>query len=100
MYIINKERGNGKTYELIKDSYKMQIPILCFSKQNAKFIKDKANRELGLEILEPICIDDLESLHGLDIKEVLIDELDYCLSSLIGYKVAGATLSGQILNKI
>jgi len=96
MYIINKERGKGKTCELIRDSAKLNIPIICMNRQNAICIKQKSI-EMGLDILHPIAINDFYSTKW-QYPKVLIDEMPTVLNKLLNVEVVGCSMTGNILN--
>lgn len=88
---IIKERGTGKTYELVKLSAEKQIPILCMSKEG---VLDRA-KELNVKIPQPISIWDYEKgLHrGRDIESVLVDDSEYILQRLLEFKINALTVT-------
>ena len=99
MYLINKERGKGKSYELIRDSYKTGVPIITATANSANYIYRQA-KEMGLDIPIPMWVNQLVALRGSTEKPtvVLVDELTACLQASLGVQVLGATDTlGQIL---
>ena len=86
---IFKERGMGKTTDIVKISAEKQIPILCMSKH---CIYDRA-KEFNLKIPEPITIKDfMDGKHrGKTIDTILVDESEYILQTLLGIKIYALT---------
>ena len=102
MEIVNLDRGNGKTYFLVKRSARMGYPILCYSEFQAKHIKDVA-RELKLKIQEPIVVrkSNLDNVfRGRKFKQkYLIDDVDVFLRSLLDESIECVTTSCKVLNR-
>ena len=96
--IINLSRGGGKTTALVYASAVDKVPILCLNKENKKYIKDLAKR-LGLIIPEPLTChtEDLIALNTFDFKEILVDNAEAVIPTLIGaltgVKIKGMTMS-------
>lgn len=86
MDIILKERGHGKTMELIHLSAQTGIPIVC---SNPYFVKMKAE-EICLKIPDPITH---KELIQMDTKpdRIYIDELGLVLKKILGCSIAGFT---------
>lgn len=86
MKIINLGRGQGKTTRLLYASEFNDIPILCSTLTEKKFLKEQAKR-YGLKIPEPITVSDITSnaLRGSEVvlKEILVDEAPYVLQNLL-----------------
>lgn len=93
MKIIRNGRGKGKTSELIRQSARDGKYILCMNKARAHYIYEVAI-EMNLNIPYPITIADLP-LRGFK-GHILVDDIDYILSELIGAKVDVATTSEPI----
>lgn len=100
MEIVNIRRGFGKTTNLIYESNKKDIPIVCGSKQQCCFIEEKARR-MRIRIPEPICICDLCDVDkirgGKKPERILIDELPNVLSILLGCVIDTATMTSNSL---
>lgn len=98
MKILRMDRGNGKTFHLIKLSAILDSPIICATEQSKKYILDKA-REMWLEIPEPIVVNrnNFEIVMRGRRADLLIDDLDEVLKSLFGNNVIVATTSASIL---
>jgi hypothetical protein len=88
MWILKGERGSGKSWELVRDSAKMQIPILVSHERNVEYVKERA-KEQNLNIPDPIVYQ-----KGMHLgKSVLVDDLESFISSVLGGKIVGATSS-------
>jgi hypothetical protein len=73
MKIIAGDRGTGRTTELIKESARTGVRILCYSASETLEIIEKS-KSLGLNIKEPI---DLNYNRHSDINEdVLVDDIN------------------------
>ena len=94
MEIIYKERGSGKTKDLIQRSAKNNIPILVATEIEKQNLMLKAN-VLGINIPFPISIKDLKDniLEREEINSIYIDNADILLPYLLGARVAGMTIS-------
>ena len=97
MKIINLDRGQGKTTELVKISNKEWKYIVCKNQQRLDIIMDVAEK-LGLDIPFPITIKELP-LKSRFIESVLIDDIEDVLSTLIGKQVDVITTSGELLKE-
>jgi hypothetical protein len=86
MKIISLARGQGKTIRLLYASEFNNIPILCSSLHKKQLLIAKAN-EYGLEIPEPITVNDVVSnnLRGDKSVEngVLVDEAPNVFQTLL-----------------
>lgn len=91
--MIGGRRACGKTTELIKKASANNLYIVCASKNRVMYVSDLA-RKLGLDIPFPISVSELP-LHGY-MKEVLVDDAEDVLSSLIGRRVVGASTSMEL----
>ena len=106
MKIINLGRGTGKTTRLLYASEFQDVPILCATFENKKYLKLRA-KELKLDIPEPITISELlnsetknKSLNGRD---VLVDEIHWVLQCLLmeinnGGRIIAATITSDELD--
>ena len=86
MKIINLERGKGKTTRLLYASEFNDMPILCSTNTEKKYLMEQAER-YGLKISEPISVNDIVSnkLRGSEIadKDILVDEAPMVLQNLL-----------------
>lgn len=99
MRLIVSGRGSGKTTKLIHASEVTGIPIATYSKTNAEYIKDMAER-MGCNIPEPTTYHELASnchLGSTKYKSVLADDIDSvlqkALDSYLNCHVIGATMT-------
>ena len=92
MKIISKFRGRGKTTELIRLSAEKNIPILVFMQRKVEYIKEIAH-QLSLCIPEPVVFS-----HRPIPKKILIDDVELCLSTLLGgAEIYAVTMQKQIV---
>jgi hypothetical protein len=90
---IIKERGQGKTTELIKISAETQYPIIALTMMDIVYIKEQSNK-MGYKIPDPILLSDWRiKYHGSDIKAVLVDEGEMMLETLLGYPIYAISLT-------
>lgn len=94
MEIIYKERGCGKTTDLIYKSAETYIPILVPTEVEKRNLMLRANI-LGVKIPSPISIKDFKEgiLEREKIYSIYIDNADVLLPYLLGVRVAGITIS-------
>lgn len=97
MKIIARKSCSGKTKELIKMALEDNIPIVCFTAQQARSIQEKS--QFYFDAIAPICmIEDLLS-DDINIPYVLIDNADKALAWFLGEftlyetQAIGATIS-------
>lgn len=100
MKVIYKERGKGKTEELIKQSAKNGGYIVCQSMTLAEGILYRA-RKLGLKIPTPITYREfLDGRYcGRGIKSFLIDDADMLLQYMTNVKIEAITMTENIQEK-
>lgn len=88
MKIINIPRGQGKTTRLLYASEFQNIPILCATYTQKGHLKDRA-KELGLEIPEPVVVDEITSgkIKGKEEKyeKIFVDDLHWIFCRLLSY---------------
>jgi hypothetical protein len=89
--IIEKPRGAGKTTDLVKLSAETNVPILAWNVCGSTLYKERA-RELGIKIPEPVRFSHGRTGH---LGEVMIDDLDAFLYSIVGSNVSAATITGK-----
>ncbi|HBF4616142.1 TPA: hypothetical protein KOO48_001937 [Clostridioides difficile] len=112
MELINGARGSGKTTELIKYAYRNNALILCYTCGSLNHIIERA-KELKLDIIRPRVFKTfIESNHEIEyIKTIsgniindtsnirlVIDEIDYCLKSIISEGIDCVTGTIQVKN--
>ena len=103
MKIINLGRGQGKTVRLLYASEWDDIPILCATDTQKRYLLNQAER-LGLVIPEPIVVNEIATgrIRGskaID-KDLLVDEAPLVLQSLLkslglNGEVKGITLTAD-----
>lgn len=96
-YII-KNRGQGKTNDIIALSSELNVPIVTKTNTMAKFIKERAELN-DIPIPKPIVLDDFLN-RGLWTHKCLIDNaesiIEEALTKLLhGSKVVALTLTGN-----
>lgn len=89
---IIKNRGEGKTTDLIKISAEKQIPIIAMSNLHAVEIMKKA-AEMGLNIPTPTTCKASGGHIYCPYGEVLVDEIDYVLQNILGCKINTLTIT-------
>ena len=82
MKIINLGRQQGKTTRLLYASEFNDIPILCATYQNKRYLMDMA-KELRLNIPEPICVGEISKGDSVMDKDILVDEAPWVLEMLL-----------------
>lgn len=86
MKIINLGRGQGKTTRLLYASEFNDMPILCVTMAEKKYLKEQADR-YKLKIPEPITVSDVTSSwfkgSGVVDKDILVDEAPLVLQALL-----------------
>lgn len=82
MKIITGGRGTGITTDLVLESSKFDIPIVCDG-NSVKYIKELA-KEMNIVIPEPIPFNRLDRLRDLNYDSIIINDID-CLLKIILY---------------
>ena len=83
--IILKEKGKGKSTELLYTSEATGYRIICYTRKQCEYLKNMA-KELDLKIPDPI---DLKTYTDIFVKGymtdsgILIDDLDACLDTIL-----------------
>lgn len=97
MKIILKERGQGKTTQLIQESASQleqgkNAIILCHSEPSVLYIKERA-KDLNCQIPEPMTYANYVNgnYRGLHIDSILIDNLDMFFKFIIPIPVGAFT---------
>lgn len=92
MNLIIKDRGMGKTTDLLRLSDRTKIPIVCKDPEHVR----KMASELLLDIPAPISYYDcFIGRKSTEIKDVYIDELDLFLRTILNANVICATMSPE-----
>lgn len=89
--IFGGARGSGKTMELVKESHKTGLYILCKDINRVRVVMDVA-RHLELDIPFPITVDEA-GRPGSRISNVLVDDIEDVLSKFMGMRVEMASTS-------
>lgn len=93
MLIDVDNRQTGKTTSLIMDSYYTGIPIVTTNITRRNNIQFQAN-QMGMTCVKVLTISDLIEMKGNNKPtQILIDELEDVLTSLLGCKVVKASMS-------
>ncbi|AAO81236.1 replicase [Enterococcus faecalis EnGen0252] len=98
MKIIARDRGTGKTTELVKESARTGQYILASNKSHVRAIEQIA-KKAGVTIPYPVTVDEIVSMDrftcasSIQRDGLLVDEAIMVLSKLIGLKITGATIS-------
>ena len=94
MRLIIQPRGSGKTTDLIKRSAETGYRIITATVRQVEYIEHLAI-EMNLEIPEPVPIKHyLNFMRGIKKDEaVLIDNLDFVLSTMLETKIDTVTMS-------
>ena len=97
MYFIHGGRGSGKTTWLLLQSAMSGIPIMAANYQRIVLYKDHA-KQLGLKIPEPILWKNRKEGDGFEIKQVLIDDMEYFLNHVL-LNTCGAMCVGAAIGE-
>lgn len=96
MELIIKERGTGKTTELLYASEVTKYPIVVPTAVAAKSLKEAANR-LGVTIPEPLTVSELREREMARPKCVLVDDayaiIGDAMDNYLGCHVLAAALT-------
>ena len=79
--LISRERGKGKTHDLIITSAMTGYPIVCMNEGRVSSTKQMAE-VMGYKIPNPISAEKLKQWKGM-YKDVLVDDLEYWLSDAL-----------------
>lgn len=97
--LIIKDRGKGKTTQLLYTSATTQYPIIVQNKLQVKFLLDKA-KELDLTIPIPLTVEEFRNRIGRTCDCVLVDEgydlIGEALDSYLGTHVVAVTLTDRV----
>lgn len=97
--LIIKERGEGKTTQLLYTSATTQYPIIVQNYSQVKFLLDKA-KDLNLIIPVPMTVEECKNKPGMNYDHVLIDEgynlIGEALDAYMGAHVVAVTLTDRV----
>jgi hypothetical protein len=96
MYKVFKNRGEGKTTDLIKKSAETQIPVLSFNRSSALYAKDLAYK-MNLSVPEPMSLVPDAELRGKR-TQVYLDDADCVIKTLFEDKFPGLELAGYAMS--
>ncbi|HBF6293743.1 TPA: hypothetical protein KOS84_000837 [Clostridioides difficile] len=112
MKLINGNRSSGKTTTLIKYAYENNALILCHSIANKNYIISLA-KTMNLDIINPRTFKeymfnrsktyDIKTINDISIKidphiKIVVDDIDCCLTSILGKQIDCVTGTLQIEN--
>lgn len=98
MKILNKERGSGKTTQLIYTSEVTGYPIVTYTEKQANNVSEQA-KKLGCNIINPITITNIKTSKRAyqSFQYILLDEaeliLQEALESYLGVDIVALTMS-------
>ena len=105
MRLIIKDRGKGKTTQMIYTSEATGYPIVVDTEFKKNNLINKS-KEMDVIIPEPLTISDIHNnkkLRGCLIEKVIIDEghniIEKALKQYLGCEVASVTLTDRIKNQ-
>lgn len=97
--LVIKDRGTGKSTQLVYTSAVTQYPIITQHKTSIMHLMDLAN-ELGVVIPTPMTVDDYKAKGRIHENHILIDEgydlIGEALDAYMGTHVVAVTLSDKI----
>lgn len=97
--LVIKDRGTGKSTQLVYTSAVTQYPIITQHRTSIMHLMDLAN-ELGVVIPTPMTVDDYKARGRIHENHILIDEgydlIGKALDAYMGTHVVAVTLSDKI----
>ena len=97
--LVIKDRGTGKSTQLVYTSAVTQYPIITQHRTSIIHLMDLAN-ELGVVIPTPMTVDDYKARERIHENHILIDEgydlIGEALDAYMGTHVVAVTLSDKI----
>lgn len=91
-------RGSGKTMWAMLESARTRVPILAFSREHKQNIV-KMVLDFGIDIPEPVTIEDLNATGKSKVKEVIVDEAQELLQRMLEVKITGLTMTDSEKSK-
>ena len=91
-------RGSGKTMWVMLESARTGVPILALNRTYKQSIIKMA-LDFGIDIPEPVTIEDL-NVSGKDkVEEVIVDEAQELLQRMLEVKIIGLTMTDSEKSK-
>ena len=91
-------RGSGKTMWAMMESARTDVPILALSRKHKQDIVRMA-LDFGIDIPEPVTIEDLNESGKNKIEEVIVDEAQELLQRMLEVKIIGLTMTDSEKSK-
>lgn len=79
--LISRERGEGKTHDLIITSAMTGYPIVCYNERSVEHVKNMA-KEMGYEIPTPKSMTTLNHYKPYE-ENILVDDLQFFLEEML-----------------
>ena len=99
MKVIRKGRGQGKTYDMIKIASENKGYILCSTARQAQHIYN-LSKDMGVDIHFPITYSDLPLTKGQRIDNILIDNAETFIETMVGKKVSAISITDEEENYV
>lgn len=91
-------RGSGKTMWAMMESARTGVPIFALNRQyKQNVIKMALN--FGIDIPEPVTIEELNEFGKDETEEVIVDEAQELLQRMLKVKITGLTMTDSEKNK-
>ena len=91
-------RGSGKTMWAMMESARTGVPILALNIIYKKNIIKMA-LDFGIDIPEPVTIEDLNESGKSKVEEVIVDEAQELLQRMLEVKITGLTMTDSEKSK-
>lgn len=91
-------RGSGKTMWAMLESARTGVPILALNRQYKQNVIKMA-LDFGIDIPEPVTIENLNVDGKSKVKEVIVDEAQELLQRMLEVKIIGLTMTDSEKNK-
>ena len=91
-------RGSGKTMWAMMESARTDVPILVLSRKHKQNIVKMA-LDFGIDIPEPVTIEDLNAIGKDKVEEVIVDEAQELLQRMLEVKITGLTMTDSEKSK-
>lgn len=91
-------RGSGKTMWAMMESARTDVPILAFSRKHKQNIVRMA-LDFGIDIPEPVTIEELNEVGKGKVEEVIVDEAQELLQRMLEVKIIGLTMTDSEKSK-
>ena len=91
-------RGSGKTMWAMMESARTGVPILALNRQYKQRVIKMA-LDFGIDIPEPVTIEDLNESGKSKVEEVIVDEAQELLQRMLEVKIIGLTMTDSEKSK-